>query len=345
MLFMSSSTVRPLISVVMPVHNTARYLDESIQSILGQTLEDFEFVILDDASTDDSGRILRAWAKRDARIRLIEAGQPLGPSRVYNHVVSQSRAPIIARMDSDDISEVRRFERQWEVLQNRPDVGLVGTLMEGIDRRGRRVRPRDRGRLVRRSLFAPFPHGSVMFRREVFDRVGGYREACVHWEDIDLFLRISDMSRILVLPDVLYHYRFHTDSITLTSSEKVIERSFDLMYRCLAERAAGRDYTPLLEAASAHGGGDASEAIRLRALFSLGSLRLWAGHSPAMTGALFSRSSLAWDRETLQTLVWAMWGSLSPRTLRAFLRLLVRARDRAASRRLKDGRPYEWRYE
>lgn len=342
---MSSSIAHPLISVVMPVHNTAPYLDESIQSILGQTLKDFEFVIHDDASTDNSRRILRAWAKRDARIRLIEAEQRLGPTRVYNHVVSQARSAIIARMDSDDISAASRFERQWEVLKNCPEVGLVGTLMEGIDRRGRRVRPRDRGRLVRRSLFAPFPHGSVMFRREVFDRVGGYREACVHWEDIDLFLRISDVSRVLVLPDVLYHYRFHTNSVTLTSPEKFVERSFDLMYRCLAERAAGRDYTPLLEAAVSKTGGDHSDLIRLRALFSLGSSRLWSGHSPAMTGALFNRSSLAWNRETMQTLVWAMWGSLSPRTLRSFLRLLVRARDWAASRRLQDGRPHEWRYE
>lgn len=342
---MSSSIVRPLLSVVMPVRNAAPYLDESVRSILGQTLGDFEFVILDDASTDDSRGILRAWAKRDARIRLIEVDQPLGPSHVYNYVVSQATGAIIARMDADDVSEARRFERQWEVLRNDSDVGLVGTLMEGIDRRGRGVRPRDRGRLVRRSPFAPFPHGSVMFRREVFERVGGYRQACVHWEDIDLFLRISDVSRILVLPDVLYRYRFHTNSVTLTSSDKDVERAFDLMYRCLAERRAGRDYTPLLEAAASETGGEDSGEIRLHALFSLGSSRLWSGHSPAMLGPLLSRGSLACNRESLQTIVWAMWGSLSPRTLRASLRLLVRVRDLAASRRLKDGRPYEWRYE
>src|SRR4051812_47700023 len=140
----------PLISVVMPVHNAAPYLDESIRSILGQTLSDFEFVILDDASTDDSRQILLAWAHRDERIRLFEEREALGPARVYNYVVSKARATLIARMDADDISEACRFERQWEILRHRPEVGLVGTLMEGIDRRGQRVRPRDRGRLMRR---------------------------------------------------------------------------------------------------------------------------------------------------------------------------------------------------
>src|SRR5215213_10236590 len=159
----------PLISVVMPVHNAAPYLDASIGSILGQTFREFEFVILDDGSTDASNRILRDWARKDARIRLIENRQALGPVGSSNHVAREARAPLLARMDADDISHPSRLEQQWRILRERPDVALIGTLWQGIDRRGLEVRPRDRWRLVNRSLFAPFPHGSIMFRRESFD--------------------------------------------------------------------------------------------------------------------------------------------------------------------------------
>jgi glycosyltransferase involved in cell wall biosynthesis len=180
----------PSVSVVMPVHNALPFLDESVASILNQTLADFEFVILDDASTDGSADALRRWAQKDGRIRLFRSGRNLGLAGSSNFVVRHARAPFVARMDADDVSHPERLRRQWEVLRGRPDVALVGTLFEGIDAGGRRVRPRDRWRLARRSVFPPFPHGSVMFRREVFDEVGGYREACAGWEDHDLFLRI-----------------------------------------------------------------------------------------------------------------------------------------------------------
>jgi glycosyltransferase involved in cell wall biosynthesis len=332
----------PLISVVMPVHNAAPYLDASIRSILGQTFKDFEFVILDDGSTDESNRILREWAQRDERIRLFENRRTLGLVGSSNRVVAEARAPLLARMDADDISQPSRLERQWRVLSERPDVALVGTLWEGIDGRGRGVRPRDRWRLVKRSLFAPFPHGSIMFRRERFDEVGGYREACVYWEDFDLYLRMADRGRIVVLPDTLYSYRFHSGSTTQASADERIEHAVNLMYHCVAERRAGRDYTALLHP------GNASHIRQHRAprtFFSLGSPRLWSGHPPAMLGPLLKRGSLGLNRATLQTFVWAMWGTLSPASLRYFLRGLVRVRDRAASRFIKDGRPYEWRFE
>jgi glycosyltransferase involved in cell wall biosynthesis len=332
----------PLISVVMPVHNAAPYLDASIRSILGQTFKEFEFVILDDGSTDESNRILREWAQRDERIRLIENGRALGPVGSSNKVVSEARAPLLARMDADDISQPSRLERQWRILSERSDVALIGTLWEGIDGRGVGVRPRDRWRLVSRSLFAPFPHGSIMFRRESFDEVGGYREACVFWEDFDLYLRMADRGRIVVLPDTLYRYRFHPGSTTQAEAYERLEHAINLMYHCMAERRAGRDYTALL-----HGSDEihTGQSRAPRTFFSLGSPRLWSGHRPAMLGPLLTRGSLGLNRATLQTFIWAAWGSLSPASLRYFLRGLVRVRDSAASRFIKDGRPYEWRFE
>ena len=326
----------------MPVHNAAPYLEASIKSILGQTFREFEFVILDDGSTDCSNRILRDWARRDERIRLVENRRALGPVGSSNQVAREARAPLLARMDADDISHPSRLDRQWRILTERPDVALIGTLWEGIDGRGLGVRPRDRWRLVNHSLFAPFPHGSIMFRRQSFDRVGGYREACVYWEDFDLYLRMAERGRIVVLPDTLYSYRFHLGSTTQASAHEPLEHAINLMYHCIAERRAGRDYTALLDSTNrAHHG----QSRAPRTFFSLGSPRLWSGHRPAMLGPLLTRGSLRLDLATLQTFVWAAWGTLSPASLRYFLRGLVRVRDRAASRFIKDGRPYEWRFE
>src|SRR6267143_1053023 len=190
----------PSISVVMPVYNAFPFIDESINSILAQTLSDFEFVILDDASTDGSDELLREWSLRDKRIHLHKSRQRLGLSAGSNVVVARARAPLVARMDADDIAHPDRLMRQWNIMRDRPDVAVIGTLCNGIDASGREVRPRDRWRLVRHSAFIPFPHGSAMFRRAVFDQVGGYNEASAGGEDQDLFSRMAVHGRVLTLP-------------------------------------------------------------------------------------------------------------------------------------------------
>ncbi len=128
----------------MPVHNALPFLNQSIKSILEQTLTDFEFIILDDASTDGSSETLHKWAQRDARIQIHESNQRLGLSASSNAVVAKARAAIVARMDADDIAHPDRLRRQWEIIAARPDVAAVGTLCNGIDAAGREVRPRDR---------------------------------------------------------------------------------------------------------------------------------------------------------------------------------------------------------
>src|SRR5262249_1199570 len=158
---------------------------ESIASILNQTTRDFEFVILDDASTDRSREIVRSWASRDARIRFVVSDRPLGPAGSADRVVREAQGPICARMDADDGSRAERIGDELAVFDRHPGASLVGTLWEGIDADGRIVRPRDRWRLYRTSVFAPFPHGSIMFRRDWFLSLGGYREACSYWEDFD----------------------------------------------------------------------------------------------------------------------------------------------------------------
>ena len=303
----------PSISVVMPVHNARPFLDESIRSILEQTLRDFEFVILDDASTDGSVELLREWSGRDGRIRLHESTERLGLSGSSNAVVAKSRAPIVARMDADDIAHPDRLRRQWQALQRRPDVVVIGSLCIGIDAAGRKVRPRDRWRLVRHSVYLPFPHGSAMFRRDVFDEVGGYDEAAAGGEDQNLFSRMAARGRVLTLPDALYSYRYHSSNATLFLGTRAV---------------AGHHF---------HRGN------AMAVFYRLGTMRLWAGEPPMLLQALLENRSLNWNLKTLMILMPAIWGHVSPPTLRAFLRLSIRARDLLASVRVKDGRPREWR--
>lgn len=303
----------PSLSVVMPAHNALPFLDASISSILNQSFSDFEFVILNDASTDGSDRLLRVWEQRDRRIRVIESTQKLGLAGSSNLVVSTSRAKIVARMDADDVSHPDRLKRQLEILTNYRDVVAVGTLCDGIDALGRRTRPRDRWRIVRRSMYIPFPHGSAMFRREAFDRAGGYREEVVSGEDQNFFLRMTELGRVVTLPDVLYHFRYHTDNTTVLSSAHAVQ---------LNQNGHSPD---------------------LASLYLLGSMRLWSGHAPGISPQIVARkvSGLKW--QTVVAIASASLGTISPAVLRLALRSAIRARDSVASLRVKDGRPYEWR--
>jgi GT2 family glycosyltransferase len=177
------------------------------------------------------------------------------------------------------------------------------------------VRPRDRWRLVRRSVYVPFPHGSAMFRREVFDQVGGYDEKSDGGEDQDLFSRMATRGRVLTLPDILYSYRYHSSNATLFNST----------------RAVGENHS--------------QNGNALAAFYMLGAMRLWAGDPPMLLKPMLEKKSLQWNPKTLMILVSAIWGHISPPTLRVFLRSSIRARDLLASMRVKDGRPYEWRLE
>jgi glycosyltransferase involved in cell wall biosynthesis len=303
------------ISVVMPAHNAAPFLPEAIASILGQTLEDFELIVLDDASKDRTREIACAWARKDRRIRVATSAQRLGLSGSSNHVVSLARAPIVARMDADDIALPERLARQRRVLDEAADVVLVGALAEGIDASSAPVRPRDRWRIVRRSPFVPFPHGTMMFRRAAFDAAGGYSERAAGAEDQDLVHRIARVGRVVTLPDVLYRYRYH-----------------------------GRNATARADELPAHlPTGALASALRVNRYYTKGATRLWSGARPGVIRDVVGAESRSWHPRYAAILAWAIWGEVSPSSLRGFLRGLTAARDRACGLWLRDGVPYEWR--
>jgi GT2 family glycosyltransferase len=321
----------PAISVFMPVHDAAAYLDESVASILGQSDPDFELLIVDDASTDGSRAILRRWAREDRRIRLLESDRPLGITAAPNWAVGEARAPLCARMDADDVAHPDRLRRQRAVLSADPSVALVGALGVGIDRRGRAVRPRDRWRLLGRSPLPPFIHATIMFRRALFLEIGGYRGECAIWEDVDLCRRLAARGRVLVLPAALYRYRFHPGSTTLQASATTLPAAIGRMHEQLA--AVRRDGRP------------GRSPARAETLYYVGASRLWAGVAPALPVRL---RDLPWWPPTpagLKLLLLATWGGRSPGSLRGLLRGAIALRDRVAALFLAGEAAVEWRCE
>jgi glycosyltransferase involved in cell wall biosynthesis len=299
--------IEPKTSVVMPVHNAGRFLEPAISSIVSQTFSDLEFVIVDDSSNDGSVDISREWASRDSRIRVFENRQHLGHSATSNLAVSLARAEYVARMDADDVAHPERLAREWKVISQSTDIVLVGTLADGIDAEGRPVRPRDRYRIIRRSYFAPFPHGSILFRKDAFNAVSGYTGSAMRVGDQDLYHRMAKQGRIVILPDVLYHYRYHLENSTLQ--------------------------TVPTENTSAIAATDS--------LYGKGAMRLWAGHAAGISE--FRGADPTLNSPRVRTAILARWGNASPASLRALMRSAVWLRDCLAGLWIEDGKAYDWR--
>ncbi len=312
----------PIVSVVMPVRNALPFLDAAIQSIVSQSEPNFEFIILDDASTDGSTEKLREWQQRDQRIRLIEAKQNLGPALSSQRVALEARGAFVARMDADDISHPYRLREQLEIFRAHPGAGIVACLCNFVDANGLKLRPCERWRLTRRSVLAPFAHGTIMYRRELFDRVGGYREQCLFWEDQDLIARMADEAPVLVIPRPLYGYRLSNSSTRIASNQEQLEHSVDLMFRSVERLKRGEQYDDLLCEFVADG-----RKVNPRVFVSLGSQMLWAGGRPRLFRRMLQRANLKLDLNTILSATWTAWASASPQTLRSFLRLLVASRN------------------
>ena len=330
-------TGTPRVSVVMPVHNALPYLDAAVESILRQTFPDFEFVILDDASTDGSTERLRHWAAKDSRIRLLVEERNLGPARSSDRVARAASAPIVARMDADDISYPNRLADQLAVLDRHHDVGVVGGLFDIIDANGRVVRGAEPSRLVQPAWVPPFGNGPLTYRHEVFERVGGYRKECEFWEDNDLVLRMVAATKIMMLPYCVYQVRQARVSSRLSSSQERVERAIDLMYRARKRLEQGRSYEDLLHSAVTN-----DHKVSPQVFVSLGSIVLWAGGRPRFFGRLLRRGALGFDRTSVAALVWTSWAFLEPHSLRAFLRLLLFGRNLRARFRMRIDGPVPW---
>jgi glycosyltransferase involved in cell wall biosynthesis len=334
-----SATASPQVSVVMPVHNGLPYLDAAVESILGQTFKDFEFLILDDASTDGTVERLQYWADRDPRIRLLEVDENLGPALSSQQVAAAATAPIVARMDADDVSHPERLQEELAVFERHPEAGVVACLCDFIDSTGRVLRSSERWRLARHSPLVPFAHGTMMYRRQIFHEAGGYRTESIYWEDQDLITRMSALAPVMVIPRSLYRYRLALTNTRATTDAVKLEQAVDLMYRCTERAKTHQPYDDILESHV-----QPTHRVDPRVFISLGSQQLWAGGRPRMFARVLRRGKLGLNARTVGALGWTGWASASPVTLRLFLRLLVTVRNRFASpHALPDG-PVLWRH-
>ncbi len=214
-------TTTPAVSVLMAVHNGLPYLQAALDSIRGQTFDAYEFIIVNDGSTDESRPILEAAAAADPRIRLINGDTNVGLTRALNIGLEAARGTYVARMDSDDISHSKRLERQFAFLKKASDHVAVACGYNVIDGQDRHVRtnndPLDDWQIRWVGGFnPPAPHPTYFFRR--VDERGApylYDPQFKTAQDFDFWSRLADHGMTAVLADVLIDYRRHPDAITV----------------------------------------------------------------------------------------------------------------------------------
>lgn len=236
----------PAISVAMSVYNGERFLAPAIESVLAQDFADFEFLIVDDGSTDASPAIVRRYAQQDSRVRPI-LRENRGLIASLNEMIEAARAPIIARMDADDICRPDRFSKQIGFLAGHPDYGVVGSWSEDIGEHGENlVRSGADHPVSHEDLLAAIEiggqlicHPAAMYRRDVVLAVGGYHAAFRHCEDLDLWLRLSSVTRLGNIPERLLRYRRYPGQV---SSRHATEQQIGTAVAQAAwrERQAGR---------------------------------------------------------------------------------------------------------
>jgi hypothetical protein len=245
----------PEVSVVMSVFNDACYLRLAVEGILSQEGVELEFVIVDDGSTDSSVQILEQYATADPRINLIRQ-ENAGLTQALRRGCEAARGEFIARQDSDDWSHPERLEKQVNALRRDPTLAFVSCWAEGITTEGRLLerveRPADPAEATRGLRFerqGPPAHGTVMFRRALYERVGGYRPQFYFSQDSDLWLRMAEQGRVQYLPEVLY--RFRRDADSLSSVRHDVQYEFgEFGQACHAVRERGGDESELLEQAA-----------------------------------------------------------------------------------------------
>jgi len=219
---------KPLVSVVMSVYNGERYLSECITSILSQTLKNFEFLIIDDGSTDSTAKIIKTFAEDDSRICFIKNPGNLGLAKSLNLGVAKAEGEYIARIDCDDICLPERLEVQVDYLNGNPDIAVVGSWLTMIDENGKETKTIK----VELKSYTDFLfnflicknylyHPSVMFRKEIIQSLGGYDQEEFPAEDFGLWMRLAKAgydARIIQKP--LTCYRSHSQQICTMRKHK-----------------------------------------------------------------------------------------------------------------------------
>jgi len=227
------------VTVLLPVYNAGAALRRAIESIVAQDVDDFEFLIIDDASTDGSADVVRSCADRDPRIRAIFHDENVGLSATLNEGLRLARGELVIRMDQDDESLPNRVRVQREFMHEHPEVVAAGSFvyhMGSKPRHDRLVTFATDASTIREALTTanPLYHPSVIMRRRKILALGGYREEFRNAEDYDLWLRASAKYDLAVIPEPLLRYRFSPHGMSLG-------RKWEQLYFVYLAQAANND--------------------------------------------------------------------------------------------------------
>jgi glycosyltransferase involved in cell wall biosynthesis len=216
----------PTVSVILAAYNAEKYLVSAVQSILDQTYTDFELLLFDDGSKDSTPQIVADFARMDPRVVAISrANKGLTPT--LNEGISRAAGKYLARMDADDLSQPRRFEEQVKYLDAHPDCVCLGTRVTLIDPYASPIKDTDH-KLTHEEIEAgllrgvgwSIVHPAAMMRADAVRKVGGYREQFKTSQDLDLFLRLSEVGRLANLAEPLVKYRQHFESVANTKADE-----------------------------------------------------------------------------------------------------------------------------
>ena len=286
----------PIISVIIAVRDAERTIEESLESVLGQTFPDLEVIIVDDGSVDRTGEIVRQIAARDRRIELLHQ-EKRGLATSLNRAIAVARGRYVARQDGDDVSMPERLDRQLCRLEADTTLAALGTAAAVIDDAGRPIGrfPTAHGTAaVRdglRTMRTTPVHGSMMLRRERLVAVGGYREAFTASQDFDLWLRLLEQSEIDNLEEPLYRWRVTTGSVY--GRQRRLQLQCTGLARTFAHerRLRGVDSYPLLERCSGGLEGFAAQyALRGRLYAYWGELMLRGLNDPSAARMYLGRA-------------------------------------------------------
>jgi hypothetical protein len=217
----------PVVSIVMSVFNGQAFLSEAIESIRSQTFSNYEFVVINDGSTDKTAEILSAYASSDARMHIIHH-ENKGRAASLNIGIGLAKGNYIARMDADDISLPHRLEAQVDFMDRNPSVGVLGGAVEVIRSAGHVLTtfqpPVQDSDIKSKMLHGnPMWHPTVVMRKEVVLAAGGYRKPLLDADDYDLFLRMGERSQLANLSKLVLQYRIHANQVSVRNMRHQME--------------------------------------------------------------------------------------------------------------------------
>lgn len=234
------------VSVLMTTYNSEKYVTETIKSVINQTYKNWEFIIVDDASTDNTYNLISEFCKNDARIKLYKFEQNKGQSYALNFGLKKCAFDLIARIDNDDLMHPDRLQIQVNYMQNYHEVAIVGSYVNYINKNGLVVGKGKTDFLSTTAIktkiddnhIIGFNHPTIMMRKNIIMDIGGYRGEYWPADDIDLWNRVIEKGfRIDIMPEYLTFYRIHNDSVSIHSVKNSLLKSKWVKYNLIRRRS------------------------------------------------------------------------------------------------------------